>query len=530
MRGLPVTARVLREYLALFLWSLALFAGCYSLNTRHNNFPYYCHPDEPGKVEQVLTGDWNFHHPMLLLAATRLAVDVTGAPHNEQSIVEVGRRVSAAFIAAAVVAFSLLAYLWRGWLPAVTAGFTLTLHHQLFELAHYMKEDSALLMGLAFAFLAALAYAQSPSAWRAVVLGASCGLAISGKYVGFSALIVALPVVWHCSEAERGRRLGWFGGALVGMIVAVNLPLLLHPGLFEHSFNREMQLVISGQGDVTRRVPHLLYWNVFVDNSTPLIWLFSIAFLVFSWQRRSQLNLAQILIALFPFTFAVALSFSPKENDRYFLPVSALFTLLASLGVWDAPRLVLHFFQFFGLPHPERAMSGRWRWEALAVGSAALVVTQLSGWFFTKPGWLAYDAAFERDDGAELVAWMKQNLPANVKVAADARTGLTDVTKKKYEGKLPAVPQAVTVSRLASDLGSLQTLRDQGYAYVAVSESSYGRFFRSDLRAKDDKDQKYRAGRAFYEELLRGEPLFDRERGTVIYLHPGIRVYKIPEA
>ena len=45
---------------------------------------------------------------------------------------------------------------------------------------------------------------------------------------------------------------------------------------------------------------------------------------------------------------------------------------------------------------------------------------------------------------------------------------------------------------------------------------------------RDLADKHFLRAKAFYEELLRdGEPLFERDRGTVIYLHPGIRVYAI---
>ena len=518
-----------QDYLKLGAWSLVLFALCYLLNTRHNRFPFFYHPDEPRKVEQVMTGDWNYHHPMLLLTTTKLAVDGLNVPKKEQRVVETGRRVSAAFMAAAVVAFSLLAYLWRGWAAAFTAGLALMMHHQCYELAHYMKEDSALLMGVSFAFLAALAYSQAPSSWRAVVLGASVGLAISGKYIGVVVLGVALPVIWFHSEGKRPARYVYFTLVLVAVIAAVNLPLLLHPETFRHSLDREMESVIEGQGDVTRRVPHALYWNVFIDNTTPLIWLFLVGFFVIRWHRRDGLTLTQRLIAGFPIAFTLLLSFSPKENDRYFLPATALFTFIACLGAIDSPRLVQAAWKVFGLPHPERAMSGRWRTRAVAVAIFALVALQVVGW--GKPGWISYDAAFQRDDKADLIAWMHANLPADAVVAADGTAGLVDPKKKKNLARRQAVTQKLLVSKLAADFGTIEELHGMGVNYVVVSESSYGKFFRSDLRAKDDKDQKYTAGRAFYEHLLREEePLFDRERGTVIYLHPGIRVYAMPEA
>src|SRR5688572_13996034 len=110
------------ERFRLLLWALCLLAFTFALNQRHHHFPYYYHPDEPGKAEQILTGRWNFNHPMLLLTATNVAVQVFKVPPKEQAIVEAGRLVSAFFMAAAVVALSLTAYLWRGWPAALLAG------------------------------------------------------------------------------------------------------------------------------------------------------------------------------------------------------------------------------------------------------------------------------------------------------------------------------------------------------------------------------------------------------------------------
>jgi hypothetical protein len=109
----------------VLMWALALFSVCFALNTRHNGFAFFYHPDEPGKVEQVLTGRWNFNHPMLLLSTTKAVVETLQIPAEPQAIVEAGRRVSAFFAAAAIVALSILAYLWRGWGVALIVGVTL---------------------------------------------------------------------------------------------------------------------------------------------------------------------------------------------------------------------------------------------------------------------------------------------------------------------------------------------------------------------------------------------------------------------
>jgi hypothetical protein len=153
---------------------------------------------------------------------------------------------------------------------------------------------------------------------------------------------------------------------------------------------------------------------------------------------------------------------------------------------------------------------------------------QITGWTSTKPGLWRYDRAFVQDDIADLAAWMRKDLPPDAVVVADSRTGLQQPGRRRQPGRATDVPQKLMVMKLAADGGSLDELRAQGVGYVVVSETSYGRFFRDDLRAKDQDDAHYLKAKAFYDRLLReGDLLFERDRGTVIYLHPGIRVYKL---
>jgi hypothetical protein len=63
---------------------------------------------------------------------------------------------------------------------------------------------------------------------------------------------------------------------------------------------------------------------------------------------------------------------------------------------------------------------------------------------------------------------------------------------------------------------------------VIVSETDYGKYFRRNLRPKKGEEGKFSQSRQFYERLFReGELLEEWDRGTVIYLHPGIRVYRL---
>ena len=486
---------------ALVVWSLALFAATFALHSRHRDFPWYYHPDEGGKVEQVLSAKWNFNHPMLLLRTAKLALEATGAARDPQSVVEIGRAVSAAFTAIAVVAFSLFAFRWRGWSAAIAAGGALMLHHQLFELSHYMKEDSALLCGLGLALLALGRFEEKPTLANAALMGAASALAISGKYIGAIVLLATGPTLMKAGGGKR--RVAFFAGLIV-VLLAVNWPLIADFQTFQTSFERETTFVVEGQKGSTRSVPHAQYWNIFIDNTTPAVWLLIVLFLAARWGGWHAVTLTRWHIVAFPFVYALALSFSPKSNDRYFLPGTAVFTLLAALGVPDVARLF-----------------GR-KWTA-CLAAAILICAQV-------PSFLRYQRAFRRDDSRALQAWCRESLPADAVIAKDSRIWLPD-SEKPDRVPTDAIPQRTVPAKYVADLGPLDDLRAKGITHVAVSSSDYGRYFLKSLQPRTGQEKDFARRRAFYETLFRdGKLLFEKERGTVIYLHPGIRVYAIAEA
>ena len=57
---------------------VVLFIGALFFYTRHNDFPIFYHPDEETKGVQVVTGERNFHHPLLLLNTADLILRASG--------------------------------------------------------------------------------------------------------------------------------------------------------------------------------------------------------------------------------------------------------------------------------------------------------------------------------------------------------------------------------------------------------------------------------------------------------------------
>lgn len=492
------------------VWSVALFVAVVLLHRQHNDFPWYYHPDEPGKVEQVLgMRPWNFHHPMLLLSTAKAAIGLSGVS-APQDAVEIGRTVSAVFTALATVALSLLALAWRGWVAGVVAGLSLLFHHQLYELSHYMKEDPALLLGMAVTFLAAWQFERSPTLANALALGAGCGLAISGKYLGAMSLAIAVPVLW------RGRRHGGFtaaGLSLVLVFVVVNLPLLLDWKTFSASFAKETKLVIEGQGQVTQSVPHTRYWSIFLANTTPVTWILLLVLLWECAKRRRELSLVEWMMVAFPFVYAIALSFSPKDNDRYFLPATALFTMLAA-------GAVVNLAQF--------ARQAAWRRRIEVGAGVLLVLAQFPNWTDDRGGLLRYQEAFQRDDTAELVEWLLANVPPTSRIAIDEKVRLPSPSRHGKGPGARVLPHSILSEDFVADLGTVDELRAKGVTHVVITPSTYQRFERAGIRPKANAAGDFERRKAFYSALRRDyEPLKTWARGTVLYLHPGLEVYRI---
>jgi hypothetical protein len=424
--------------------------------------------------------------------------------------------VSATFAALAIVGFALLAYAWRGWLAALGAGLAMLLHHQFFELAHYLKEDTALLFGLAWTFLFAFRFAQRPTTLLAGALGIAAGCAISGKYLGVAVLLVVAPVLWRAPVPGRSRQIAIFASALLLALLVINLPLVLHPGAFASSFHREMQLVVHGQQqDMTRRVPHTLYLNIFRDNTTPIIWVLVLVFLANRWRERRSLPLVEWLIIAFPFALTLTLSFSPKSNDRYYLPATALFTLFAALGAVDLGEMLRRF------PLP-----GRLVWPTAVLLLGQLLCFPVPADWRTLPPYLT---AFATDDNHDLLEFVRTHVPKDAVIVKDNRILLPDPANPRDATRFEPLPQKIIARKYCADAGTIEDLRQAGVTYLAVSESDYGGFLLSGVHSTAGKSADFNRRKAFYEELLRdGTPVFQRERGNVLYLHPGIRLYPLP--
>ena len=494
----------------LAMGALLLFASTLWLDTRENGFPFFYHPDEPDKVDQLITGKWNFHHPLLMLGAAELVKKAVAAPDEEQRLVQLGRWCSAVFAAGAVLCFALLAWRARGWPGFWLVGLLLSTQHQVFELAHYFKEDTALLLGVALSFLALHVYHRKPGWGAAIFAGAACGVAISAKYLGGVMLIPAAAILTASLRGDRGRALfvAAFLAGFVLIVAAINFPVFAHLDVFTHSFGRETDLVEHGErGYAGGQVAIFEYLRTFIVNTTPAVWVLIVAELAAQWKRRDAFDWT---ISIFPFAFMLLLSCSTKTNDRYFLPATAGFYYLAALGAMDLATL----------------LPANWPRSAFALSLAGLAL--LLNIFYIPAGLASYMTAFAHDDRREMLAWIRANVPPNAVIAGENRAGLPTDNRPERLPVLPLLPQRIIETKYAANLAQTpEALAGQGIAYLVVSESDYGIFFRK-AATTGHLSPELQKRREFYLDLFRQfQPIWQRPRGTAIYLHPGLQIYRL---
>lgn len=511
-----MTLSLAREFSAPKLsWQHCLAAALFAilalfLSTRDNRFPSSYHPDESSKTRQVLDGDYNFHHPLLLLDTARLVMAVARVSPEEESVTIAGRWASAGFTSAAIFALVLAATLMGGQAAGIFAGCLLVANHQLFELAHYFKEDSSALMGVACFFLALLAYDRAPSAARSIILGVALGLAISAKYL--CALVT--PLAFLLIGLRRGDTRPWrdailCAAAALAVATTINLPMLSQLEKSSGGFERELEFAVHGHQGIGRDVPHGVYWKVFIDSTMPVRGMPAAGLLLAACYaslvlRRREVRASEWMLALYPIAFALLLSFFPKTHHRYFLPATGLLLVLAAVGAAAILRI---------------AWNGRLVFRPGAAALAAGAVILGAAMAVQLPIYVKYYRGFSRDGRSEMADYLRTHVPAGTIIVQDRRVDL-DALKLPYDfrGRF-----------FAAELGPLARLRAQGIRYVAVAEGDYGRYLGVSMKPSKEAARTFRAYRKFYQRLFaRGKKVFECPAGTIQYLQPHITLYRLP--
>ena len=79
--------------------------------THGNQFPSYYHPEEEIRAERMIKRDWDLHRPLLSAITTKLLKTAFHVPDDLQTVVRLGRTISAFFAVGSIVCLGLAVYL-----------------------------------------------------------------------------------------------------------------------------------------------------------------------------------------------------------------------------------------------------------------------------------------------------------------------------------------------------------------------------------------------------------------------------------
>jgi hypothetical protein len=320
---------------------LAVIALSAALNVWNLTFPLGFHFDEPKKVDFVLTGRQDFHHPILLLELARLLNEAWPAD-NRPGVALRGRLVSAlagAAIPAAVwlLCLRLVPPNWSFVAALTAAALPIVAIH-----AHYFKEDVLFTACALWALVAWRHFLEWDDWPAALVWGLAAGLASAAHYKGL--LIVVLPLLgpWLAPVRSGLSHLGrWSAACLLAAVVfsLVNWPALSDPdGLFRGARH---ELVHAREGHTLVIQPWMVGFTFHLRHSLlpgmgPVVLglgLLRMAWAAWSWKKVSLTERLLWVVSLVHY-LAIECSPSKPEPDygRYTLlsaPPLALFAVLA---------------------------------------------------------------------------------------------------------------------------------------------------------------------------------------------------------
>ena len=161
------------------------------------------------------------------------------------------------------------------------------------------------------------------------------------------------------------------------------------------------------------------------------------------------------------------------------------------------------------------------RWGAPLTAALALVAV---GW--QLPGGAVCWQEFHGDSRRELIAFLRAQVPADAIIAHDRRVALTRGREAALSLDYELPQPTLQATRLLSDLGTLEEFVERGVHYFVVTGEDYAHIFNAPLTARN-AETKARC-EAFYGGLFqRGQLLWESQPGRLVYLHPGLRVYRL---
>lgn len=529
----PTVARRAARAAGAIVIALLFAASSLFLFTRNNDFPLSYHPDEDGKVAQVVspTAERNFHHPLLLVESAELARRWSGVSIDDaRGVAIAGRWASATLASVGVFAAALLGYVAARWIGLAIVGTTIALCPPLLVYAHYLKEDAALISGLAVTTLGVgLMFATrrlSAQLGATLVLALGCAIAVSGKFVGAAAVVPALLAVVIAPLARWWQwplRLVLFAAVSVAAAVAINARAFEDPWHLQYKreatsvFEWEYAHGTTGHSGVALPVPNAFAIRVAVGEMMPHLWAIAaiggaLLLGLAIRRRRWPISRAAIVYATLPITFGLVLAHNTIPFERYGLPITFFAYLLA--GLMSAAGLAALAREF----------------PRVGISLAALTVVAVGVAQGTRC--LDFDRRFRDDSRQRLREWAAVNIPRGANVIADWYADLYEAGDPwRFPDQANLRLRLLNQGYAAGNGQSLDGLARRGVRYVIAVRSTFGRFLVDGIEPieKGSGDWLLRT-QTFYRELFdRGELVWSSIPNPPMngYVDPEIRVYCI---
>jgi hypothetical protein len=435
--------------------------------------------------------------------------------HEIQPIVNVGRNVSAAFAAAAVLCLALTGYLEAGLLGMIATGILCGLCSDLLVHAHYMKEDAGLALGVAMLVLATRMIWHRWRHWWAELLavaflGLACGVASSAKYVGAFSIPIALLILF------AGHRWRWTDLLLRPLVLiaflaltlwAINYRALQDWEKFKEVVDNESVHATTGHQGQTMAIPQGYYLGV-IYKMTPLpVLILAVAGVVVLGVFFRQTHGWQWFIVVMTAAIVAMLCYCRLAFPRYALPVVVLLHLLAGLTI---------------------AWAWMWLGDLSRVRSAIVIAATIA---IAVCAWSCFDdlRQFADDSRDRMRQWLLDHTASGDRVVVDNYAGLFRGTSGSQRME---IKDGVDVDGyfFAVERGDPDELKSEGYKFVVVCELAYIRLFDGYRLTMEGYEDRYDTPRQNYEKLFKQAQLVwvaKPRRNLMAYTNPEIRIYQL---
>jgi hypothetical protein len=478
--------------------------------THGNRYPSFYDAEEQVRATQEIAKDWDLHRALLTAVTTKVVKKALQVPDDVQSVVEIGRTVSAFFAVVSIVALCLTVYFLESATAAVLLSVLLLCQHQLFAIAHRMTEGSSLLFGASLTLLAIVLLEQKATVPRSLFLGISVALAVSAKYIGVLLIIPALIAILRSGGGQfRLNRVVEFALGILFAFLVVNFYAVTELRLTATDVLQDLAMAFANTPEGFRGLVRGTYWLDLWRNTTPAIWIMIGVSLWLLWVRRHKLRMSEIFLGLIPLVYFLLLLFAPS-GDLRFLPMIGLTYAFAVVGVASMTEC---------LATVREEVRG-WLLPVLTgVCLAACFLEFLRGY--------PYFAAFSRDERMEMLDWIDGNVEPGSKILADPAVLLPKLLAQSTQKHSFVLGD--DLARFKKAQSDVDQIAAAGVDYIVASPADYKGVFSGSGSVATVNDRALNAARQFYTELFKhGTLIWKREPGPVSFLQPGLEIYLLP--